>query len=93
MLYVSSKVVLTYQVENGVEIAAFVEQGWRCIVPSQLGYHDTDKPNDPAEYTWRKLANDQDAILTALGVDGKVVVMGHDWSVVRMARVCGSTWC
>ncbi len=41
------------------EIAAFVEQGWRCIVPSQLGYHETDKPTDPAEYTykvWRDVA-------------------------------------
>ena len=49
------------------------------MVPSQLGYFETDKPVDPAEYTWKKLASDQDAILTKIGIEGKVVVMGHDW--------------
>lgn len=40
-------------VDGCAEIAAFADLGWRCIVPSQLGYHGTDKPVDPAEYTFK----------------------------------------
>lgn len=39
-----------------------------------------DKPTDPAEYTWRKLADDLDALLdVAVGKDERVFVVSHDW--------------
>jgi pimeloyl-ACP methyl ester carboxylesterase len=39
-----------------------------------------DKPTDPAEYTWKKLADDIDALLdVAVGKDEKVFIVSHDW--------------
>ena len=47
-------------------------------MPSQLGYGETDKPDDPRQYTFRSTALDNDAIMRELGVTGKYLVGGHD---------------
>ena len=46
-------------------------------MPSQLGYGETDKPDDPRQYTFRSTALDNDAIMRELGVTGKYLVGGH----------------
>ena len=79
------------------QIRAFARQGFRVVVPSQLGYGDTDKPDDPRQYTYRSTALDNDAIMRELGVTGKYLVggaciarrradvQGHDWGGASLA--------
>ncbi|KAL0580724.1 hypothetical protein V5O48_001282 [Marasmius crinis-equi] len=50
-----------------------------------LGYGDTDKPEDPSEYTTKKLCRDLSDLLDLLGVK-KAVVIGHDWGAFTAAR-------
>ena len=57
-------------------------------MPSQLGYGETDKPDDPRQYTFRSTALDNDAIMRELGVTGKYLVGGHDWGGLLAWRLC-----
>ncbi|KAK1223333.1 hypothetical protein PQX77_013810 [Marasmius sp. AFHP31] len=50
-----------------------------------LGYGDTDKPEDPSEYTTKKLCRDLSELLDLLGVK-RAVVIGHDWGAYTAAR-------
>lgn len=43
-----------------------------------LGYGGSDKPDDIAEYTTKRLCNDLAALLDHEGIP-KVVIVGHDW--------------
>ena len=65
------------------------EKGYGVIAPDLLGYGDTDKPDDPAEYRMKKMAQEVIGILDAEGID-KVVGVGHDWSgpVLAVVKVC-----
>ncbi len=54
--------------------------GFRVVVPTMLGYGDTDKPVDPAEYTTNKLCADLIALLDLLGVK-KAVSLTCDYNL------------
>lgn len=78
---------------------ALAAAGWRVAVPDMRGYGASDKPEAPEAYTLNTLADDLDAIATALGA-ARYVVVGHDWGSIvvwrtalkhptRVAAVCG----
>lgn len=60
------------------QIRPLVDEGYRVIVPSQLGYHESSKPKDVREYGMKRLSDDIAELLKVAGVD-RVIVLGHDW--------------
>ncbi|KAH7887343.1 alpha beta-hydrolase [Phlebopus sp. FC_14] len=67
------------------QIAPWVNQGYRVIVPDMLGYGKTDMPLDAAAYSMKRLCDDLAALLHVLGI-GKAVVIGHDWGAYTAGR-------
>ncbi|KAF7332416.1 Epoxide hydrolase hydrolase [Mycena kentingensis (nom. inval.)] len=67
------------------QIGAWARAGFRVVVPDMLGYGATDAPDDPKEYTMKRLTSDLAALLTALGV-GRAVMIGHDWGSFTAGR-------
>lgn len=49
------------------QIGPWVEAGYRVVAPDMLGYGQTDKPDEPEEYSLKKLANDLAALLDHIG--------------------------
>ena len=45
------------------QIGPWVEAGYRIVVPDMLGYGQTDKPDEPEEYSLKKLSDDLAALL------------------------------
>ena len=45
------------------QIGPWVEAGYRVIAPDTLGYGQTDKPDEPEEYSLKRLSNDLAALL------------------------------
>ncbi|KAK0206880.1 Alpha/Beta hydrolase protein [Desarmillaria ectypa] len=68
------------------QVKPWVQIGFRVVVPTMLGYGDTDKPADPAEYTTKKLCADLIALLDVLGIE-RAVVIGHDWGSYVASRM------
>jgi len=56
------------------------------IVPDLLGYGDTDKPSEPEQYKFKKMAGHLIEILEKEGVE-KVVGVGHDWGSRMLSRL------
>ncbi|KAG6846336.1 hypothetical protein H0H93_014594, partial [Arthromyces matolae] len=50
-----------------------------------LGYGGTDKPQDPSDYSTRRLCADLAALLDLLGVQ-RAVIIGHDWGAFTAGR-------
>lgn len=67
------------------QISPWCQAGYRVVVPDMLGYGETDRPQDPAEYTMRKLCDDLAALLDLLDVR-KAVLIGHDWGAYTVGR-------
>lgn len=62
----------------GLANQALIPNGYGVIVPDCLGYSLTDKPKDPKEYDFAKMAKEFVEIIQNEGVE-KVIVLGHDW--------------
>lgn len=56
------------------------------IILDMLGYDGTDKPTDPAEYQFHKLAKDIIEIADAEGAKD-IVSIGHDWGSTAASRL------
>ncbi|TIA34750.1 hypothetical protein D6C79_08685 [Aureobasidium pullulans] len=56
------------------------------IIPDMLGYDGTDKPTDPAEYQFHKMAKDIIEIADAEGAKD-IVSIGHDWGSTAASRL------
>ncbi|MGO4819230.1 alpha/beta fold hydrolase [Flavobacterium sp. W22_SRS_FP1] len=56
-------------------IAALTKQGFRVIVPDQIGFGKSSKP-DHFQYSFQQLAQNTKQILDTLGID-KTAVLGH----------------
>ncbi len=56
-------------------IDALTKKGFRVIVPDQIGFGKSDKP-DHFQYTFQQLAQNTKQILDAVGID-KTAVLGH----------------
>jgi pimeloyl-ACP methyl ester carboxylesterase len=59
----------------GQTVKALTEKGYRVIVPDQIGFGKSSKP-DTLQYTFQLLAAATKAVLDGAGV-GKVIVLGH----------------
>lgn len=59
-------------------IPRLLEAGHRVIAPDYLGFGRSDKPADPAFYTYDRHTESVGALLEALELDGAVAVV-HDW--------------
>lgn len=64
------------------EIAPILAQSYTIICPDLRGYGDSGKPQAVSDYTFRKMAQDQIALMAHLGY-ARFAVVGHD----RGARV------
>jgi pimeloyl-ACP methyl ester carboxylesterase len=60
------------------QVPALVQAGYTVAVPDMRGYGGSGKPEDPAAYTLNTIADDMQAIATALGAP-RWVAVGHDW--------------
>ena len=49
------------------QIGPWVEAGYRVVAPDMLGYGQTDKPDEPKEYSPKKLSDDLAALLDHIG--------------------------
>ncbi|KAJ2897509.1 Bifunctional epoxide hydrolase-like protein [Zalerion maritima] len=77
---------LSFGWRNQAPYLAFL--GYRVVIPDLLGYGRTDAPEDPAEYTLKKLSDDVAAIAAAVtGNSGQVILGGHDWGGALAWRV------
>ena len=60
------------------QVPALVQAGYRVATPDMRGYGRSGKPEAPSAYTLNTIADDMQAIATAL--DAKTwVAVGHDW--------------
>jgi pimeloyl-ACP methyl ester carboxylesterase len=60
------------------QIPAFVQAGYRVIVPDQRGYNLSDKPRGIRAYRMIELVNDILGLIAGLNYE-KVNLVGHDW--------------
>jgi len=60
------------------QIVPWVQAGYRVVAPDMLGYGQTEKPDEPEEYSFKKLSDDLAALLDHVG-SPKAVLIGHDW--------------
>ncbi|KAL0567477.1 hypothetical protein V5O48_014512 [Marasmius crinis-equi] len=67
------------------QVSFFKERGYGLIVPQLLGYGESSKPTDPADYRQSLMSKDLTEILDAEGVK-QVVVIGHDWGAYVASR-------
>lgn len=49
------------------QIGPWVEAGYRVVAPDMLGYGQTDKPDEPEEYSLKRLSDDLAALLDHIG--------------------------
>ena len=49
------------------QIGPWVDAGYRVVAPDMLGYGQTDKPDEPEEYSLKKLSDDLAALLDHIG--------------------------
>ncbi|KAL0062034.1 hypothetical protein AAF712_011112 [Marasmius tenuissimus] len=66
-------------------VSFFKELGYGIVVPQLLGYGDSSKPTDPAEFRQSLVSQDLAEILDKEGVE-QVVPIGHDWGAYVAAR-------
>jgi pimeloyl-ACP methyl ester carboxylesterase len=62
----------------GHQIPAFVDAGYRVVVPDQRGYNLSDKPDGVGSYRIPRLSGDVADVIRWTGRDTAHVV-GHDW--------------
>jgi pimeloyl-ACP methyl ester carboxylesterase len=67
---------LSFSWRHQIEVLA--EAGYRVVAPDQRGYGQTDRPENPEEYTLCHLAGDIVGLVHALG-EKRAAVIGHDW--------------
>ncbi|KAI0776203.1 alpha/beta-hydrolase [Trametes elegans] len=67
------------------QIKPWVNLGYRVVVPDKLGYGGSDKPEDAAEYTSKKISDDIAALMDLLQLP-KAVIVGHDWGCFIASR-------
>ena len=60
------------------QISALADAGYRVVAPDQRGYGQTDRPENPEEYTLCHLVGDIVGLVDALG-ERRAAVIGHDW--------------
>ncbi len=63
------------------QIDALAQAGFRVAAPDQRGYNQSDKPKDIADYMLRRLVDDINGLVRALGRDTAHIV-GHDWGAM-----------
>lgn len=65
-------------------IAALTHEGYRVIVPDQIGFGKSSKP-DNFQYSFHQLAENTKAILDTLGIS-KITVLGHSMGGMLATR-------
>lgn len=65
---------------------AFAETHY-TVAPDNRGYGYTDKPVDVNAYRLEVLTDDVVALLEALPIQGRLLLVGHDWGAVLAAAV------
>ncbi|TIA87575.1 hypothetical protein E3P99_03084 [Wallemia hederae] len=65
-----------------------VSAGYRCIIPSTVGYCGTESPDDLKRYTRVEIARDMAALLDELDI-ASCHVVGHDWGSMIAQRLAG----
>ena len=63
-----------------------LKTNYPIIIPDMLGYAGTDKPIDPAKFSWNAMTKDLIDIIDAEKVD-KVISIGHDFGSTSAAHL------
>jgi pimeloyl-ACP methyl ester carboxylesterase len=63
------------------QLPAFIDAGFRVIVPDQRGYNLSDKPQGIRKYRVDELVKDIHGLIDALEYE-KVNLVGHDWGAI-----------
>ncbi len=69
----------------GTTIAALTKEGFRVIVPDQIGFGKSTKPTT-FQYTFQQLASNIKTLLDTLGIK-KITVLGHSMGGMVAARL------
>lgn len=67
------------------QVQKFTSEGYGAIIPDLLGYGNSSKPLDAAEYKLKPMSNDIIELLDALNQD-TVVGIGHDFGATLLSR-------
>ena len=70
------------------QVEALQKNGYRTIVPDQLGWGKTESPEDPLRYELSKPVADNIELLDRLGVDTVDLLIGHDWGAFMSWLMC-----
>ncbi|KAK9895566.1 alpha/beta-hydrolase [Cystobasidium minutum MCA 4210] len=68
------------------QIIALKNAGFRCIVPSTLGYGGSSQPDDIRAYGFKAMSDDLFNLLSEIGISERVLLFGHDWGGVLAWR-------
>jgi pimeloyl-ACP methyl ester carboxylesterase len=60
------------------QISALAHAGYHVVAPDQRGYGQTDRPENPEQYTLCHLTGDVVGLVESLG-EKRAAVIGHDW--------------
>ncbi|KAG9095795.1 hypothetical protein FS749_009751, partial [Ceratobasidium sp. UAMH 11750] len=71
------------------QVKGWSARGIRLIIPDALGYTGSSQPLDPEEYSFKRQADDYEALIRHIGIpeSEKIVVIGHDWGAVTAIRL------
>ncbi|KAH8815643.1 Alpha/Beta hydrolase protein [Xylogone sp. PMI_703] len=69
------------------QIPFFKQLGYGLLVPDLLGYGQSSKPTDKAEYTGKKLVADIIAVLDHENISGPIVGIAHDWGTYVLSQL------
>jgi len=67
------------------QIKSLTDHGYGVLVPDLLGYGDTDKPAEPVQYKFKKMAGEISQLLNNEALE-RVIGVGHDWGSVLLSR-------
>lgn len=69
------------------QIHEFASRGYRVLVPSHLGYGETDSPIDVRKYSFKSICYDMNSLLDQVGAK-RVSIFAHDWGGMIGWRFC-----
>lgn len=71
------------------QIPVLTSNGYRVVAPDLKGFGESDKPQDPEQYSMQHLVKDVNQILDGLDVTRVHCVIGHDWGAAVAWQLAG----
>ncbi|KAL7946287.1 alpha/beta-hydrolase [Trichoderma barbatum] len=69
------------------QIPYLMSLGYQVVAPNLVGYAGTDAPQDLKQYSFKSVSDDLAELAREfVGVDGQIVLGGHDWGGLQVWR-------